>query len=106
MRQLMKDLLPDVEDLDALQRIDVTAHVNRRFPPTYIMSASDDQQVPPEQAQMLIQAYKESGARYTYVHYGDEENPLWHVFHLTIQNDTAMQCNGDECAFFRMHWKE
>lgn len=105
MQQLMKDLLPDVHDLDALRRIDVTAHVNQGFPPMYIMSASGDQQVPQEQAQMLIAACKESGARYTYVHYGDEENALWHVFHLTIQNDTAMQCNGDECAFFRMHWK-
>lgn len=105
MRQLMKDLLPDVGDQDALRRIDVTAHVNRQFPPTYIMSASGDQQVPIEQAQMLTQACKEHGVRYTYVHYGDEENQLWHVFHLTIQNDTAMQCNGDECTFFRMHWK-
>lgn len=101
--QLMKDLLVDAHDMHARWMVDVTAHVNAHFPPTYIMTAYGDQLIRPEQLELLTQAFKENGVKYTHAEYGDEGNVLWHVFHVTIQNDTAIQCNDDECAFFRIH---
>ena len=37
--------------------------------------------------------------------YGDQERPLYHVFHLTVQEAEGQQCNDEECGFFRRMMK-
>ena len=54
-----------------------------------------------EQAPCLMVKLDEAGVQYVYRLYGDECNPLGHVFHLDMRNETGRQCNDDECAFFR-----
>ena len=42
---------------------------------------------------------------FQYLSYGDEKEPLKHVFHIDIKLPQARQCNRDECAFFQEHIK-
>lgn len=101
--QLMNDLLPDAMDLSARRLIDVTEHINPQFPPMFVMTAHGDRQVDHSQAYMLLEACEAKGIPYTHQHYGGADNVLFHVFHITIDNPTAIRCNDDECAFFLAH---
>lgn len=98
--QLMEDLLENAQDPAVRTLIDVTAHINPQFPPMYVMTAHGDQQVSHEQAYMLLRACEEKGVPYTHRHYGGANNVLYHVYHITIDDPNAIQCNDDECAFF------
>ena len=53
----------------------------------------------------MEKALKENQVNYEYVIYGDEENPLYHVFHVTIQEPMGQKCNDEECEFFRKMMK-
>ena len=49
----------------------------------------------------LVEKLKEKGVKYVYKMYGSEDEALYHVFHLTVQEETGQKCNDEECAFFR-----
>lgn len=97
--ELMKDFLPKQGSEEERALINVTDHINDKFPPIFMMTAVGD--FLKEQAPKLEVKLKENKITYQYKIYGDEENPLYHVFHVTIQEPLGQLCNDEECEFFR-----
>ena len=83
--------------------VNVTDHVTENFPPVYLMTCVGDFCRP--QAPLLEAALKKNGVYYEFKTYGTEENPLYHVFHVTIQEPEGQKCNDEECDFFRRMMK-
>ncbi len=102
-RELMEDFLPEGGSHKEITLINVVDHVNAKFPPAYIMTAYGDFLM--EQAPLLIEAYDKAGVDYVSKVYGTEDKPLYHVFHVTMQEPMATICNDDECAFFTKYMK-
>ncbi len=96
---LMGDFLPDGGSEKETALINVPIHVTSDFPPVYLMTAVGDFCRP--QAPLLEKALKEQGVYYEFKLYGTEEEPLYHVFHVTIQEEQGQICNDEECSFFR-----
>ena len=97
--ELMGDFLPEKGYARERSLINVPDHVTPQYPPVYLMTCVDDFCKP--QAPLMEKALKENQVNYEYVIYGDEENPLYHVFHVTIQEPMGQKCNDEECEFFR-----
>ncbi len=100
-RELMKDLLPGGGTPEEAELINATAHITKNFPAVYLMTAVGDFCRP--QASLMEEALKAAGVPYRFKTYGTEEAPLYHVFHVTVQEPMGQQCNDEECAFFREH---
>jgi acetyl esterase/lipase len=98
-QELMKDFLPEGGSAREQKLINVTEHVNSLFPPVYIMTAKGDFLL--SQALLLEKACQEAGVYYESKVYGDETNPLYHVFHVNMTEPEAKICNDEECDFFR-----
>lgn len=101
--ELMEDLLPEKGSQRERELINVTDHVNSGFPPVYLMTAVGDFCM--DQAPRLREKLKEAGVYCEYKLYGDQEHPLYHVFHLTVQEAEGQLCNDEECGFFRRMMK-
>lgn len=101
--ELMGDFLPEKGSAREISLINVPDHVTLDFPPVYLMTCVGDFCKP--QAPLLEKVLKEKQVYHEYVIYGDEENPLYHVFHVTIQEPMGQKCNDDECDFFRKMMK-
>ena len=97
--ELMRDFLPEKGSEKERKLINVSDHVTPAFPPVYLMTCVGDFCRP--QAPLLEKSLKENGVYYEFVTYGSEEEPLYHVFHVTIQEPQGQKCNDDECDFFR-----
>lgn len=97
--ELMGDFLPEKGTKEEAQKINVTRHITEAFPPAFIMSCVGDFCLP--QVPGLVKAMVENKIPFICKVYGDEENPLYHVFHVTIQEAEGQKCNDEECAFFR-----
>lgn len=98
MHTLMTDLLGE-EDFDNRSRwIDAPAHITESFPPAFVTTALGDYMN--AQTDYLTAAFEKLAVKYQTKVYGSEENPLWHVFHLYIWMEEAIQCNEDACTFF------
>ena len=102
-QELMEDFLPEKGSAKERALINVTDHVTENFPPVYLMTCVGDFCRP--QAPLLEAALKKNGVYYEFKTYGTEENPLYHVFHLTIQEPEGQKCNDEECDFFRRMMK-
>lgn len=74
--------------------------MTKDFPPAYIMTAKGDVVVKPDQADALVARLEELGVDYVRKEYGDDENPLYHVFHCNMREPEGAVCNEAECAFF------
>lgn len=98
-RETMEDFLPENGSPRERRLIQVPEHVTPAYPPVYLMTCVGDFCRP--QAPLLEKALKENQVPYEFVLYGDEKNPLYHVFHVTIQEPMGQKCNDEECAFFR-----
>lgn len=98
---LMKDFLPEGGSAKERELIDVVSHVNKDFPPAYIMSCEGDFLL--AQAPMLHEAYRKAGAESELYIFGSKDHPLYHVFHVTVQEKEGQRCNDEECEFFRRH---
>ena len=98
-QELMGDFLPEKGSAKERALVNVTDHVTEKFPPVYLMTCVGDFCRP--QAPLLEAALKKNGVYYEFKTYGTEENPLYHVFHLTIQEPEGQKCNDEECDFFR-----
>lgn len=98
-QELMGDFLPEKGSARERALVNVTDHVTEKFPPVYLMTCVGDFCRP--QAPLLEAALKKNGVYYEFKTYGTEENPLYHVFHLTIQEPEGQKCNDEECDFFR-----
>ena len=99
--QLMKDLLPGSLTRETLRQIDVTEFMTAAYPPLFVMTAYGDQTVGPEQVKALLSACDAKNIPYTHREYGNAEHPLYHVFHVAVQEPMGQKCNDDECEFFR-----
>lgn len=97
--ELMGDFLPEKGSEREKKLINLTNHVTPEFPPVYLMTCIGDFCRP--QAPLLETALKKNGVYYEYKTYGTEEEPLYHVFHVTIQEPEGQKCNDEECQFFR-----
>ena len=102
-QEIMEDFLPDKGAAKERALVNVTDHVTEKFPPVYLMTCVGDFCRP--QAPLLEAALKKNGVYYEFKTYGTEENPLYHVFHLTIQEPEGQKCNDEECDFFRRMMK-
>ncbi len=102
-QELMGDFLPEKGSARERALVNVTDHVTEKFPPVYLMTCVGDFCRP--QAPLLEAALKKNGVYYEFKTYGTEENPLYHVFHLTIQEPEGQKCNDEECDFFRRMMK-
>lgn len=98
-QDLMNDFLPEGGSDKERALVNVPDHVTEKFPPVYLMTCVGDFCKP--QAPKLEEALKKNNVPYEYKIYGTEEEPLYHVFHVTIQEPMGQKCNDDECAFFR-----
>lgn len=96
---LMEDLLPENGSKAEISLINVVDHINSKFPPAYIMTAEGD--FLKDQAPLLEDAYKEAGVYFVSKVYGGKDDLLYHVFHVTMDEPAAAQCNDDECSFFK-----
>lgn len=103
-KELMADFLPGGGTPEELEEISVPRHVTPAFPPTFLMTAVGDFCRP--QAPLLRRALEENRVPYFFRTYGDEKNPLYHVFHVTIQEEAGQKCNDDECTFFKCLMKK
>ena len=92
---IQKDMLP--EDEKAAER--VPEFVTDAFPPVFLMTCEGDFCKP--QAPLMEEVLKKHHIPYIYKIYGEEEKPLYHVFHVTIQEPMGQFCNDEECAFFK-----
>ena len=97
--RLMADYLPKRGSPEELEKISVLRHVTTAFPPSFVMTASKD--FLREAAPALVERLEALGVPVTYRLYGDEQNPLAHVFHCDVRSEAAKRCNSEECEFFR-----
>ncbi|MDK2807896.1 MAG: hypothetical protein PWP24_630 [Clostridiales bacterium] len=97
--ELMNDFLPNKGSMEERALINVTDHINSNFPPVYLMTAIGD--FLKEQASKMEEKLKEYTIPYVYKIYGDNSNPLYHVFHVTMQEPLGQICNEEECDFFK-----
>lgn len=102
-QEIMEDFLTEKGSAKERALVNVTDHVTEKFPPVYLMTCVGDFCRP--QAPLLEAALKKNGVYYEFKTYGTEENPLYHVFHLTIQEPEGQKCNDEECDFFRRMMK-
>ncbi len=98
-KELMEDLLPGKGNKEEAELISVLCHVTEKFPPVFLMTAVGD--FCKDQAPKLLEKLEEKHVLHEYHIYGDEKQPLYHVFHVTMQEPLGQKCNDEECAFFR-----
>lgn len=104
LHSLMKDLLPHKGSEQELRWITPIHHITANFPPTYVMTATED--FLKRQAPFLTKRLEECGVTYEYKMYGSGDQVLYHVFHCNPADPAAGVCNDEECAFFRKFIKD
>ena len=98
-RKALRDLLPKGKEDETLDLLNIPKHITADFPPCFLMSARGDFNA--GEPQKLIPALEKHGVQYRCEIYGDENDPLGHVFHCDIRNPAAQKANAAELAFFR-----
>lgn len=96
---LMADLLPEQGSAEEVRLINVTNHVTKNFPPTFLMTATGD--FLREQAPVMAAKLASCNVPFVYRFYGNSERELEHVFHCNIKTKDAKICNDEECNFFK-----
>ena len=96
---LMADFLAERGSDKELELINVTNHVTKDYPPTFLMTATGD--FLKDQAPLMAAKLASCNVPFIYRLYGDSKNKLDHVFHCNIKLDEAKLCNDEECRFFR-----
>lgn len=99
--RLMADYLPRKGSDEELRQISVLNHLTSSFPPSFVMTANNDSLR--ESAPVLRDRLKALNVPVTYRLYGDESEPLGHVFHCDMRSAAAKRCNDDECEFFKSY---
>ena len=97
--QIKKDILPRKGIEEELYSVSPIHFIDKNFPPCYIMTANED--FLRDQTEELEKKLKELAIPYTYTLYGDDSNPLQHVFHLDMRNQTGTLCNDTQCNYFK-----
>lgn len=80
--------------------MDIIGHVTEKFPPTYVMTASQD--FVRDYAKKFCECLLQNHVPYQYRLYGKEEEQQYeHVFHCDIKLPEATVCNDEECEFLK-----
>ena len=103
MEPLIHDYLDENHFDEYKMRLNVIDLVNDKFPPAYIMTAQGD--FLKRQAQLLAKACCQHKIEFVYRMFGTKADPLFHVFHVTIYNPSAIRCNNEECSFVKEYIK-
>lgn len=96
---LIADFLPERGNEKELELINVTNHVTKHYPPTFVMTSTGD--FLKDQAPIMAAKLASCNVPFIYRFYGDSEHELGHVFHCNIKSEDARLCNDEECNFFR-----
>ena len=97
--KLMKDVLPNKGTDEELTLVNPIAYVTEKFPPCYIMTANED--FLRSQPDTFTKKLDACGVPYEYKLYGSTMEPLGHVFHLNMRNETGKLCNDEQCEYFK-----
>ena len=98
-RLLRSGFLPKGGTPDEVELVNSANHVTKDFPPSFVMTCEGD--FLKAQAPLMKTKLDAVGVRNELHCYGTPEQPLWHVFHCDPKLPIAVQCNDDECNFFR-----
>lgn len=85
------------------QQFPVEAHLTSNFPPTFLMTATDDflKELAPRLHERLVAL----GVPTLYTCYAQPDgSSLGHVFHVDQKSAIAKECNLDELAFFKQYF--
>lgn len=96
---VMTELFTNGGTEEELDLINVANYINKNFPPTFIVSSSDD--FLRDQPIYLIKALTDNTIGFIYRFFVHPNKPLNHVFHLDIRTNEAKVCNDEECNFFK-----
>lgn len=98
---LARDYLGRNPSLDD-PRLHVLDAITEKYPPAYLATSYGD--FLKDNAQPMYDHLVSKGIDAQWKCYGAEgETAVGHVFHVTITLPEAIQCNDDECAFFRSY---
>lgn len=82
-----------------LEHLEFEKFLTKDFPPSFMMSSSNDFLLP--QLQPAVDLFKSKGIEVVSKVYGKKEDPAAsHVFHINLALEIAKECNDDECNFF------
>ena len=94
----------DITDISAvMELVSGDRFVTSKFPPAFVMTCPGD--FIKDQAKYIIEAFTANSVPFCYRFYGNETNPLHHVFHCNMRLPEAKKCNDDECKFFKEYIK-
>lgn len=99
--KLITDLLPDQGSTAEMELIDVTAHITQDYPPTFLMTSTDD--LLKDQTIAMATKLTAKNVPFTYRYYGNALNMLPHAFYLNTKSVEAKLCNDEECEFFHKY---
>lgn len=80
--------------------IDTFSFVDEQFPPCYVMTANKD--FFKEEASKLNEKLTDLHVQHICKIWGSEEQPLYHIFHIDIASDVAVQCNKEQCEYLKL----
>ncbi len=101
---LMADYLPGKGTPEEIHTVSIKYHVTPDYPPTFIMTATDD--FLKMEAPQIAQVLAENNVPFILHLYGTDTQKLPHVFHCNMRSEDARKCNDEECAFFRAHLED
>ncbi|MCR5734321.1 MAG: alpha/beta hydrolase [Lachnospiraceae bacterium] len=102
--KLIVDLFEHGGDEKELHITNVLEKITGDYPPVFLMTCPGD--FLRDQAVYMTEALVNNKVPFVFRYYGNEENPLHHVFHCNVRLSDGIKCNDDECAFFREYMKE
>ncbi len=79
--------------------IDTLSFVNKDFPPCYLLTATED--FFKDEAIKLDEKLTSLGAAHVFKIWGTEQEPLYHIFHVDIAQETAVKCNIEQCEYLK-----
>lgn len=83
-------------------QLNVLKYINKNFPPTFVMSASNDFLL--ANAEPMHKHLQQIGIESICKIYGTKEQKEYcHVFHVNILSLIAKKCNDEECEFINKH---
>lgn len=87
-----------------LEQLKVRKYVTRDFPPAIVMSAANDYLR--MMAKPMYRILRRKGVEAKLQIYGTKaQKEVGHVFHVNCKLPIGVQCNDDQCAFFRAHMR-
>ena len=93
------EYMPKGGNEEELKIMDIPSLVTEDFSPTYLMTGSED--FLKRQPIYMAEVFTQKNVPFVYRMYGDGINKLTHIFHCDIKSKDGIQCNKDECKFFR-----